>query len=138
MSKFELIETQFETTVREEIACKNHLEWENYCFKHIFGILIKFPNQYLKKRFKVWYSQGEKRWWQFERIVRAKSPVKPTWSKKITVLGKFLKSSLNFLFYSLKNTTNIATDSNFLGKTKIFSLPVIYLSLRLYVFFNFI
>jgi len=30
-------------TVRDKIACKTHLEWENDSFKHIFGILIKFP-----------------------------------------------------------------------------------------------
>jgi len=44
MSKFELTESLFEKTVRDRIASKTHLECENYCFKHIFGILIKFPN----------------------------------------------------------------------------------------------
>jgi len=43
VSKFELTETQFERTVRDKIACKTQLERENGCFKHIFGILIKFP-----------------------------------------------------------------------------------------------
>jgi len=42
VSKFELLETQFEKTVKDKIACKTHLRIENYCFKHIFGILIKF------------------------------------------------------------------------------------------------
>jgi len=42
-SKFELSETQFIGTVRNKIAYKVHLEQENDCFKHIFGILIKFP-----------------------------------------------------------------------------------------------
>jgi len=32
-------------TAREKIACKTHLKSENYCFKHIFGILFKFPIQ---------------------------------------------------------------------------------------------
>jgi len=45
VSKFKLTETQFERTVRGKIACKTHLEWENYCFNHIFGILIKLPIQ---------------------------------------------------------------------------------------------
>jgi len=37
--------SKFERTVREKIVCKTHLEWENYYFKHIFRILIKFPIQ---------------------------------------------------------------------------------------------
>jgi len=45
VSKFDLPETQFESTVKKKIVCKTHFEWENYCFKHIFGILIKFPIQ---------------------------------------------------------------------------------------------
>jgi len=40
VSKVELSETQFARTVWNKIACKTHLEWENYCLKHIFGILI--------------------------------------------------------------------------------------------------
>jgi len=39
----ELPETQFERTVRDKITYKTYLEWENDCFKYIFGILIKFP-----------------------------------------------------------------------------------------------
>jgi len=38
-----LPKTQFEMTVTDKISCKNYLEWENHCFKYIFGILIKFP-----------------------------------------------------------------------------------------------
>jgi len=41
----------------------------------------------------------------FERTVRDKSRVEPTWSKKMTILSKFLESSLNFLLNILKNTT---------------------------------
>jgi len=41
--KFELPERQFEKTVKDKIDSKTHLEWENYYFKYIFGILIKFP-----------------------------------------------------------------------------------------------
>jgi len=40
--KFELLETQFERTVSDKIACKTHLKRENDGFKFIFGILIKF------------------------------------------------------------------------------------------------
>jgi len=42
VSKFQLPGTQFERTVKDKIVCKTHLEWETDCFKHIFGILIKF------------------------------------------------------------------------------------------------
>jgi len=45
VSKFELSNTQFERTVKDQIACKTHLKCENDSFKHIFGILIKFPIQ---------------------------------------------------------------------------------------------
>jgi len=38
---------------------------------------------------------------QFERTVRAKSPLKTTWSEKMTVLNTFLESSLNFLSTTL-------------------------------------
>jgi len=43
--KFERLETQFESTVRDKITRKTHLEQENDRFKYIFGILIKFPIQ---------------------------------------------------------------------------------------------
>jgi len=52
VSKFELTETQFKRTVRDKIACKTDLEWENDCFKHIFEIFIKsffFLSNNLKK-----------------------------------------------------------------------------------------
>jgi len=45
VSKFDLSETQFERTVNDKIACKTQLGSENDCFKHIFGILYKFPIQ---------------------------------------------------------------------------------------------
>jgi len=45
VSNFELPEIQFERTVRDKMPCKSHLEWENDCFKHIFGILFKFTIQ---------------------------------------------------------------------------------------------
>jgi len=43
--KFEPPKTLFERTVRDKIVYKTYLESENECFKHIFGILIKFPIQ---------------------------------------------------------------------------------------------
>jgi len=43
--KVELPKTQFQRIVKNKIAGKTHLELENDCFKHIFGILIKFPIQ---------------------------------------------------------------------------------------------
>jgi len=45
VSKFELSERQYKETVRDKIAYKVHLQRENDSFKHIFGILIKFPIQ---------------------------------------------------------------------------------------------
>jgi len=53
VSKFKVPETQFERTVRDKIACKTYLEWENYSFKHIFGILIKFSIQWHRKQYKI-------------------------------------------------------------------------------------
>jgi len=41
---------------------------------------------------------------QFERTVRNKIACKSTWSKKMTLLSTFLKSSLNFLSRNLKKT----------------------------------
>jgi len=38
-----------------------------------------------------------------------KSPVKPTWSEKMSVLSTFLESSLKFLFNNLKNTSKVGT-----------------------------
>jgi len=38
-----------------------------------------------------------------------KSPAKPTWSEKMTVLSTFLESSLNFLSNDIKNTAKFGT-----------------------------
>jgi len=48
-SERKLVLTQFERTVRDKIDCQTHLESENYCFKDIFGIAIKFTIQWHKK-----------------------------------------------------------------------------------------
>jgi len=45
VSNLELLEKQFEKTVKDKIACITHLKLKNDCFKHIFGILIKFSIQ---------------------------------------------------------------------------------------------
>jgi len=38
-----------------------------------------------------------------------KSSVKPTWNEKMTVLGTFLKFSLNFLSNNLRSTKKLGT-----------------------------
>jgi len=45
MSKLELPEIEFEKTNKDKIILKTHLEYENDCFNHIFGNLIRFPIQ---------------------------------------------------------------------------------------------
>jgi len=100
VSKFELTKTQFQRTVKDKIVGKTHLKWENYCFKDIFGILIKFPIQWHKESYEIWYSQGEKRcqslnWQKYSLKGQSgtKSRVKPTSGEKITDLSRFLKFS---------------------------------------------
>jgi len=68
-----------------------------------------FLSDNLKKHYKIWYSQGEKRCQilncqqhSLKEQSRIKSPEKPSCSKKIIVLSTFLESSLNFLFNNLK------------------------------------
>jgi len=70
---------------------------------------LNFLSNNLQKHYKLWYSQGEKRCqtsnWEKHSLKKqseTKSPVKPTWREKITVLSTFLKSSLNFLSNNLK------------------------------------
>jgi len=62
-----------------------------------------------------------------------KSPVKPTWRKKMTLLNAFLESLLNFLSNNLKNTTKFGTVREKSGvkivncqKHSICNLPEIY------------
>jgi len=70
---------------------------------------LNFLSNNLKKHYKIRYSQGEK-WCRSFNCQKdslkgqsvTKSPVKPTWSEKMTVLSTFLKSSLNFLSNNLK------------------------------------
>jgi len=64
-------------TVRDKNACKTDLERENDCFKHIFGIVIKFPIQPPEKTLQNLVQSGKKAVskfelpeTQFERTVR--------------------------------------------------------------------
>jgi len=75
---------------------------------------LNFLFNNLKKHYKICYSQGEKRCqslnyqkFSLKRQSGTKSPVKPTWSKKMSVLRTFLESSLNFLFNNLKKDLKI-------------------------------
>jgi len=79
MSKLELPETQFERVVEDKITCETYLEWENDWFKHIFGILTKFPIQKPEKTLQNLVQFGRKvvtkfelTETQFERTVRDK------------------------------------------------------------------
>jgi len=86
MSKFELLEIQFEKTVRDKIVRKTQLVWENDYFKNIFGILIKFSIQFPEKTQENLVQSGrqavskfELLETQFERTVRNKlACIKPT------------------------------------------------------------
>jgi len=60
VSKFDLSKTQLVGTVRDKSACKTHLEWLNDSFKHIFGILTKFPIQQPEKTLKNLVQSGRK------------------------------------------------------------------------------
>jgi len=98
---------------------------------------LNFLSDNLKKHYKIWYSQGEKRCQSLncekhnlKEQSRTKSPVKLTWSKKMTVLSTFLESSLNFLSDNLKNTTKFGAVTERRG-IKIYpasNLLVIYRS----------
>jgi len=89
---------------------------KNYSFKHVFGILIKFPIQQPEKHYKIWYSKGEKRCQSLncqkhslKEQSGTKSLVKSTWSDKMTVLSTFLESLLNFLSNNQRNNTKFGT-----------------------------
>jgi len=90
-------------------SLENPLKIRKLLFKYIFRILIKFPIPTLEKTVKNLVQPGRKAVSKFElpeihfeRTVRDKSRVEPTWSQKITILSKFLESSLNLLFNNLK------------------------------------
>jgi len=78
--------------------------------------LLNFLFNNLKNPNKIRYSHIEKRCqslncrkYSLKGQSGTKSPEKPTWSEKMTVLNTFLKSSLNFLFNNLKNTPKLST-----------------------------
>jgi len=45
----------------DKIACKTHLEYKNYFLTTFLKSLLNFRFRNLKKQYKIWYSQGEKR-----------------------------------------------------------------------------
>jgi len=47
--------------------------------------------------------------YSLKRQSKTKSAVKSTWSEKITVLSKFLESSLSFLSNNIKNNKKFST-----------------------------
>jgi len=59
---------------------------------------------------------------QFKRTERQKSPVKITWSKKMTILSTFLESSSNFLFNHLEKILQNLVQSGKKAVSK-FELP---------------
>jgi len=70
---------------------------------------LNFLSNNIKKYYKIGYSQGEKLYqclsYQKDSSKRqpgTKSPVKPIWSEKITIVSTFLESSLNFLSNNIK------------------------------------
>jgi len=70
---------------------------------------LNFLSNNLEKQYKIWYSQGKKRCQSLncqkhslKGHSETKSPVNPSWSKKMTNLTTFLESSFNFLFNNLK------------------------------------
>jgi len=76
---------------------------------------LNFLSSNLKK-YTIWYNQGEKRCQSLHCQKHSlkgesgtKSPVKPSWIEKMTVLNMFFKSSLNFLSNNLKNKTKFVT-----------------------------
>jgi len=102
VSKFELPETQFEETklpVKPTWSTKitvlsTFLESSlNFLFNNLKNIqnLVQIRRKVVSK-FELPETQFED----------TKLPVKPSWSKKMTVLSTFLEFSLNFLVYNLK------------------------------------
>jgi len=107
--KFELPETQFEKTVRGKIAGKKTWSKKMTVLCTFLESLLNFLSNDLKKHYKIWYSQVEKRCQSLNCQKHnlkgqsgTKSFVKLTCSEKMTVLSTFFKSSLNFLYNNLK------------------------------------
>jgi len=76
-------------------------------------IPIKFSIQQPEKALQDLVQSGRKAVSMFELPEKLqsgkKSPVKPTWSEKITVLSTFLESLLKFPFNNLGNTSKFGT-----------------------------
>jgi len=113
-SKYEFQETLFERTVRNKITCKTTWSKKMTVLSTFLESLLNILSDNMKIRYKIWYSQVEKRRQSFneqkhclKRQSGTKSPVKPTWSQKMTILNTFLEFSLNFLFNNPKNNYKI-------------------------------
>jgi len=77
---------------------------------------FNFQFNNLKKYYKIWFNRGEKHCQTFncqehslKKQSATKSPVKPTSSKKMTVLSPFLETSFNFQFNNLKKLSKFGT-----------------------------
>jgi len=111
VSKFEVLETQFERTVNchYQSLVKPTWSWKMTVLSTFLESSLNFLFHNLKKHYQIWYSQGEKRCqvWTARNSLKeqskTKSLVKPTWNEKMTVLNIFLESSLNVLFNNLKS-----------------------------------
>jgi len=116
VSKFELPETQLKGQSGTKSPVKHTWSKKITVLSTFLKSSFNFLSNNLKKHYKIWYSEGEKQCQHFncqkhslKGQPRTKLPVKPTWSKKITVLSTFFESSLNFLSNNLKNTKKIGT-----------------------------
>jgi len=99
---------------------------------------LNFLLNTLKNTYKIWYSQGVKQCQSLNCQKHSlkgqsgtKSPVKPTWSEKMTVLNTFLESSLNFLLNNLKKHYKIwysQGESSIKARTVRNTIFVIYWS----------
>jgi len=88
----------------------------------ILSTFLEFPINFLinnlKKHYKIWYGQRKKRRQSLNCHNQnlkgqsgTKSPIKPTWSDKMTVLSTFLESSLKFLSNNLKKLQNVVQSA---------------------------
>jgi len=64
---------------------------------------LNFLSNNMKKHYKIWYSQGEKRCqnlncrkYSLKEQSKTKLSVKPTYSEEMTILSTFLEFSINF------------------------------------------
>jgi len=111
--KLELTETHFERT-EVKLPVKPTSSEKMTVLSTFLESSIYVLSNNLKKHYKIWYSQWQKRCknlncqkHSLEGKSGTKQPVKPNWSEKIIVLITFLKFLLNFLSNNLKKHNNI-------------------------------